>query len=563
MNDDALLARLRAIAGRRHVLTKPARTRRFRTGWRSGGGPVYAVVRPGTLVEQWRVFAACVEAGAIVILQVANTGLTGGSTPDGADYDRPVVILNTARIKGIHLVDGGRQVVCLPGTTLFELEARLAPLGRRPHSVIGSSCIGASVFGGIANNSGGALIHRGPAYTQCALFARVTNSGAVELVNHLGIRLGNDGETMLRRIEAGDFTAADVAHDPALACSDEDYRDRVRRIDEPTAARFNADPARLYEASGSAGKVMLLAARLDSFPADARTATFYIGTNDPAELTHLRRHMLAEFATLPTQAEYMHRDCFDIAERYGRDTFLAIRALGTARITGLFAIKSRIDAWTSRARVLPRHLADLALQAAGRLAPRHLPPRLYAYRDRFAHHLMLRVADDGIEETRAWLSDKFPSASGDFFECTVDEGDRAFLHRFVAAGAAVRYRAVHARAVADIVALDVALPRNNRAWIEHLPDNIASQLTHRLYYGHFFCQVFHQDYVVRRGFDPVAVEHAIWETLDARGAEYPAEHNVGHLYDAKPALEAHYRALDPCNCLNPGVGRLTKRAAWA
>jgi D-lactate dehydrogenase len=33
--------------------------------------------------------------------------------------------------------------------------------------------------------------------------------------------------------------------------------------------------------------------------------------------------------------------------------------------------------------------------------------------------------------------------------------------------------------------------------------------------------------------------------LDRRGAEYPAEHNVGHLYHAKPALAAHYRALAP------------------
>ena len=28
----------------------------------------------------------------------------------------------------------------------------------------------------------------------------------------------------------------------------------------------------------------------------------------------------------------------------------------------------------------------------------------------------------------------------------------------------------------------------------------------------------------------------MWKLLDARRAEYPAEHNVGHLYIAKPAL---------------------------
>lgn len=35
----------------------------------------------------------------------------------------------------------------------------------------------------------------------------------------------------------------------------------------------------------------------------------------------------------------------------------------------------------------------------------------------------------------------------------------------------------------------------------------------------------------------------MWSLLDARGAEYPAEHNVGHLYVAKPALKQHYQKL--------------------
>jgi D-lactate dehydrogenase len=49
-------------------------------------GPALAVVRPGSLVEQWRVLKACAAANEIIIMQAANTGLTGGSTPDGRDY---------------------------------------------------------------------------------------------------------------------------------------------------------------------------------------------------------------------------------------------------------------------------------------------------------------------------------------------------------------------------------------------------------------------------------------------------------------------------------------------
>lgn len=67
---------------------------------------------------------------------------------------------------------------------------------------------------------------------------------------------------------------------------------------------------------------------------------------------------------------------------------------------------------------------------------------------------------------------------------------------------------------------------------------------------------------MKKGVDPEAVEHAMWELLDRRGAEYPAEHNVGHLYNAKPALVEHYRKLDPCNCFNPGIGRTSKQLRW-
>jgi len=172
------------------------------------------------------------------------------------------------------------------------------------------------------------------------------------------------------------------------------------------------------------------------------------------------------------------------------------------------------------------------------------------------------MAGNGMDDARNFLQSMFPSAQGDFFECTKDEGEKAFLHRFAAAGAAIRYRAIHRSDVQDIVALDVALRRNDPDWVEHLPDDVAQPILHRLYYGHFFCHVFHQDYIVRKGHDTVELEHRMWQRLDARGAQYPAEHNVGHLYDAKPALVSHYKGLDPCNCFNPGIGRVSKYANW-
>lgn len=141
MNPDnqRLLDELRGIVGTAHVLTDPQHTQRFRTGFRFGFGSAIAVARPGSLLEQWRLVQACVAHDKIVIMQAANTGLTGGSTPDGNDYDREIVIISTLRMKKIQLIRDGQQVICFPGATLDQLEKALKPLGREPHSVIGSS----------------------------------------------------------------------------------------------------------------------------------------------------------------------------------------------------------------------------------------------------------------------------------------------------------------------------------------------------------------------------------------------------------------------------------------
>lgn len=77
------------------------------------------------------------------------------------------------------------------------------------------------------------------------------------------------------------------------------------------------------------------------------------------------------------------------------------------------------------------------------------------------------------------------------------------------------------------------------------------------------CHVFHQDYVVKKGVDSHALKKKMLKILDQRDAEYLAEHNVGHLYQAKPDLQAFYRAADPSNSFNPGIGKTSKRKGCA
>lgn len=81
-----------------------------------------------------------------------------------------------------------------------------------------------------------------------------------------------------------------VNHDGRHA-HDHDYVSRVRDINADTPARYNADPDRLFESSGCAGKLAVFAVRLDTFEAEKNQQVFYIGTNQTDVLTEIRRHI--------------------------------------------------------------------------------------------------------------------------------------------------------------------------------------------------------------------------------------------------------------------------------
>jgi len=558
--DPNVLSQLQKLVGKAYVLTDDQQTRQYRQGRRFGEGHVLAVVCPGTLLEQWQVLQVSIEANCIVIMQAANTGLTGGSTPYGEDYDRPVIIMSTRRLKGIQVIHEGKQVVCLPGATLDNLEQILKPYQREPHSVIGSSCIGASVLGGVCNNSGGALVRRGPAYTELALYTQVDDLGQLQLINHLGIDLGQTPEEILTRLQQQHYQASDIQDDATRQASDHRYAHDVTQVDADSPARFNADPSRLFEASGSAGKVCVFAVRLDTYEKVA-SDVFYIGSNDHNDLTAIRRYLLTALPSLPIAGEYIHRDAYRIGEKYGKDTFLFIEKFGTANVPKAFALKDKVDGFLEKFKI--KGLTDHLLQALTFFLPNHLPKRMTEFRDQYEHHLILRVESNSKDQTAQFLKEYFAvHQTGHYFLCDEEEGRKAFLHRFAIAGAAIRYRDTHRSEVEDIVALDIALRRNDRDWVEQLPADMEQKILHKLYYGHFFCHVFHQDYIVKKGVDPLAMEHQMWTLLDARRAEYPAEHNVGHLYIAKAALANFYQKLDPTNSFNVGIGHTSKLKYW-
>ncbi|MEC7236196.1 MAG: D-lactate dehydrogenase, partial [Verrucomicrobiota bacterium] len=318
---------------------------------------------------------------------------------------------------------------------------------------------------------------RGSSYTKLSLFAQVNAAGKLQLVDHLGIRnLGKTPEQIFARLESGQIDRDDLEahHIPA---SDREYAKRIRNLNSGLPNRYNADPRCLFELSGSAGKVAAFAVRVDTYPLPKKKQVFFIGTDQPDDFTKLRQQILTKFKELPEMCEFMNRDIFSVAERYGKDIFLSIKYIGTRYLPRAYAFKSAMEYQLNKLCFLPKFLPDLLLHYISRLFPQHLPPRLLEYRDRFNYYLILSMSDDGIEESRKNLGKEWKlCGEGDFFECTTQEQEAALLHRFAAAGAAIRYQTLHQKTTEEVLALDIALLGNDPNWIESIPPEIEARL---------------------------------------------------------------------------------------
>lgn len=560
--DIAIIAQLQHILKPEQLLTQENDKAYYTKGFRVGQGQALAVAIPDSLLQLWQVLKACVACDKIILMQAANTGVTGGSTPDGSDYDREIVIVSTRRIKGVQVIDNAQQVIAFPGSTLTELEKALQPHHKEPHSVIGSSCIGASVIGGVCNNSGGSLIRRGPAFTEKSLFAQIGHDGTLSLVNHLGVFLGNTPEEMISRLENQEYETGTEADWAGKIWAD-DYASVIRDVDADSPTRFNGNVQYLHDSSGSAGKVAVFAVRLSTFDRGDTTQTFYIGTNDEKALVDLRRALLQNLKELPQQAEYIHRNAFDMTVRYSKHVYWAIDRLGPEALPSLMATKAKWDVRVKKSKLLPLNFVDKVLQTVNCLTPKRVSKRILDYRDQFEHHLMIKTEARHAIELQRLLTQFFAVQSGQFFTCDEREEKDAFLVRFGVGGCTVSYcDYMGIDANQRLMAFDVALRRNDDRWRIVLPAHLQAQVLEDSCCGHFLCFVNHQDYILKEGVDPVVFKQEVLEYLDARGARYPAEHNVGHQYYASGEYEQHLRELDPTNSCNPGIGKTSKNKYW-
>ncbi|MDR7037602.1 FAD/FMN-containing dehydrogenase [Methylobacterium sp. BE186] len=150
---DALLGRLRARLGTRHVLTEDEdvapHLREARGLYR---GRALAVLRPADTAEVAFAVRACAEARVPVVAQGGNTGLVGGGVPHGG------VVLSLARLSRIRDVDPVNATMTVEaGAILADVQAAAEAAGMLfPLSLAaeGSCRIG----GNLATNAGGTAV---------------------------------------------------------------------------------------------------------------------------------------------------------------------------------------------------------------------------------------------------------------------------------------------------------------------------------------------------------------------------------------------------------------------
>jgi len=562
MQNNLIIDELKGVLKQHQILTKAIAKAPFLKGFRVGKGEALAVVIPGSLSELWRILQCCVKHDVIMILQAANTGVTGGSTPDSNHYDRDVLLISTRKLKGLQLLEQATQVIAFPGTTLTELENALKPYQREPHSVIGSSCIGASVIGGVCNNSGGSLIHRGPTYTEKSLFAQIDDKGQLILVNHLGIDLGETPEEIFENLEQQNYVTGQAATWSGRLWAD-NYADSLRDTSSATPTRFNGNPEYLHESAGCSGKLAVFAVRLLTFEAATQTTTYLIGSQDESQLIQLRKYLLEHLSVLPSQAEYIDRPSFEHTQRYAKHMYKAIDLWGADKIPVLLTLKARIDAVFKRLPLLPNNMTDRLIQLFNRLTPTWVEPRLQLFQRKYQHLLMLKIDMQQNDELKHCLNNFFQGKTEQFFQCNEKEQNNVFLIRFAVGGCMVYYCDREAIDPNErLVSFDVAFRRNDQQWLIELPDHLRQQVLMEISAGHFFCFVLHQDYLLKAGVDTQKFKHEVLLYLQQRGAKYPAEHNVGHLYQASSNYATHLKQLDPTNSFNPGIGKTSKYKYW-
>lgn len=150
-------------------------------------GETPLLLKPGTPAEAARILGACNRAGISVLPQGGNTGLVGGSTPQGE------VVITTKRMKTIRTIDPDNDsITCDAGTVLETLQGEAAKAGKLFPLSLGAQ--GSAQIGGlISTNAGGVHVMRYGMMRDLVLGLEVVLPDGRVLSDLSGLRKNNTG----------------------------------------------------------------------------------------------------------------------------------------------------------------------------------------------------------------------------------------------------------------------------------------------------------------------------------------------------------------------------------
>src|SRR5437868_10773025 len=153
-----MIEKLRDIVGAANVLTAPQDTRLYFTDWRRQySASAECVVRPAGTAEVAAVVKMCAEAGAAIVPQGGNTGLSGGSVPTG--HGREVVVA-LGRMNRVRELDRLNDTITVEaGCVLAAIQAAADEAGRL--FALSLAAEGSCQIGGnLSTNAGGVNVLR-------------------------------------------------------------------------------------------------------------------------------------------------------------------------------------------------------------------------------------------------------------------------------------------------------------------------------------------------------------------------------------------------------------------
>lgn len=600
-----LPTKLRSIVGKDNALSgslSEASSAPYLKGARLGEGSALAIVKPQTIQEAIDCLQSIVDADCTIIPQGANTGLTGGSTPrdgggSGGDDNssstpnRPAVVMSMRDLNAAFPIDDGKRVVCLAGTGISDLSAKVASWfpDRESHSVLGSMFLNPTTAAGVAYGSGGTQLRKGPARTDRALYAKVDRdkwgANVITIVNTLGIDGIEDTDFQPGKgsvVEQLDIYARDVKEGyrrtmgksseskcGTAQASDAQYPLKVSR-DDGSVSRFNADTEG-EDCNRSEGKVLILATVHDTFPRPEHSKTYWVSFADLETALAFRREVcLDNPSDLPVSVEYMDRDSFDVVDGAGRVMGNLIKVIGAGSIMGkLWQLKLWIEALPFDGAPL---FCDKVLYNLNSFTPPLLPSRIMDAGKTMDHHVAMTIGEfgDGTLDRALERFDKFVKDLGEdkikVYECSGKSEETSLMaFRFVAAAAFRTWCVGNGK---QGISIDYALPKNGGA-VPSLgnDDSVGTSQplpVKRMRYSHFGCNVVHEDLAYEAGVDVHSAKMALKKSVEYKSqGKLPAEHGHGTEYHAPEQTQLRWKKMDPLNVFNPGVGGLSTKFRYS